>query len=62
MTTTEAGASPPTTDLCTHEGEETVCRIAHGHLADAPARTIETICCGCGTVLDSEPPATEVAS
>lgn len=40
------------TDLCDHEGEGRVVRRAHGCLGDAPAGTLQTLCAGCGTVLN----------
>jgi hypothetical protein len=37
--------------LCDHRGE-TVTRIAHGYLGDAPAGTRQTLCAACGALLE----------
>lgn len=38
--------------LCDHVGEETVTRIAHGYLGDAPRGTRQTLCAACGFLLE----------
>jgi hypothetical protein len=40
---------------CDHQGD-TVIRVAHGYLADAPVGTVETLCADCGVCLKSEAP------
>lgn len=43
-------------ELCSHEGEPTSTRVAHGYLGDAPVGTVQTLCDACGFVLEEVRP------
>lgn len=43
-------------ERCTHVGEPTIERTAHGFLGDRPAGTVELLCAACGGVLEQRAP------